>query len=138
MLFTLFLRFILNYYISIATQVKLLTCQYHSVHLQVCSPSLSLSLYILYSGMESGVQHKLTYLNFSPYTFTMSRLFFHLEHFTDGRTPWTSDKLVAGPLHKHRTTQTLNKHIHIPNIDALCGIRTHDLGFRYKQRQIFL
>jgi hypothetical protein len=54
---------------------------------------------------------------------------FH-DHFTDGRTPWTSDHLVARPLPKHRTTQTQNKHIHIPNIHALCGIRTHDPGFR--------
>jgi hypothetical protein len=46
--------------------------------------------------------------------------------FTDGRTPWTSDKFVARPLPKHRTTQTQNKHIHTPNINALCGIRTHD------------
>jgi hypothetical protein len=30
--------------------------------------------------------------------------------FTDGRTPWTSDQLVARPLPKHRTTQTQNKH----------------------------
>jgi hypothetical protein len=52
------------------------------------------------------------------------------DHFTDGRTPWASDQLVARPLPKHRTTQTQNKHIHIPNIHALCGIRTHDLGFR--------
>jgi hypothetical protein len=49
-------------------------------------------------------------------------------HFTDGRTPWTSYQLVARPLPKHRTTQTQNKHI--PNIHALCGIRTHDPGFR--------
>jgi hypothetical protein len=54
---------------------------------------------------------------------------FH-DHFTDGRTPWTRDQLVARPLPKHRTTQTQNKHIHIPNIHALCGIRTHDPGFR--------
>jgi hypothetical protein len=26
--------------------------------------------------------------------------------FTDGRTPWTSERLVARPLPKHRTTQT--------------------------------
>jgi hypothetical protein len=54
---------------------------------------------------------------------------FH-DHFTDSRTPWTSDQLVARPLPKHRTTQTQNKHIHIPNIHALIGIRTHDPGFR--------
>jgi hypothetical protein len=54
---------------------------------------------------------------------------FH-DHFTDGRTPWSGDQLVAKPLPKHRATQTQNKHIHIPNIHALCGIRTHDPGFR--------
>jgi hypothetical protein len=44
-----------------------------------------------------------------------------LDHFTDGRTPWTGDQLVA---------QTQNKRIHTPNIHALCGILTHDPGFR--------
>jgi hypothetical protein len=37
---------------------------------------------------------------------------FH-DYFTDGRTPWTSDQLVARPLPKHMTTQTQNKHIYI-------------------------
>jgi hypothetical protein len=33
--------------------------------------------------------------------------------FTDGRTPWTGDQLVARPLPKHRTTQTQkNAHTH--------------------------
>jgi hypothetical protein len=40
-----------------------------------------------------------------------------------------SDQLFARPLPKYRTTQTQNKHIRIPNIHALCGIRTHDPGF---------
>jgi hypothetical protein len=58
-------------------------------------------------------------------------LCFHFhDHFTDSRTPWTSDQLVARPLSKHRTTQTQNKHIHTPTIHALCGIRTHDPRFR--------
>jgi hypothetical protein len=36
------------------------------------------------------------------YAFTVSRLFFfHFDHFTDGRTPWTRDQLVARPLPKH-------------------------------------
>jgi hypothetical protein len=43
--------------------------------------------------------------------------------FTDGRTPWASDQLVARPLPKHRATQTQNKHIHTPNIHALSGFR---------------
>jgi hypothetical protein len=62
---------------------------------------------------------------------------FH-DHFTDGRTPWTSDQLVARPLPKHRTTQTQNKHTHIPNIHALYGIRTHNPGFRANENSICL
>jgi hypothetical protein len=54
---------------------------------------------------------------------------FH-DHFTDCRTPWTSDQLVARPLPKHRTTQTQNKHVHTTNIHALCGIRNHDPSVR--------
>jgi hypothetical protein len=47
-------------------------------------------------------------------------------HFcTDGRTPWTSDQLVARSLPKHRT-QTQNKRIHTSNIHALSGIWNHD------------
>jgi hypothetical protein len=38
--------------------------------------------------------------------------------------------LVARHLLKHRITQTQNKHIHTPNIHALCGIRTYDHSFR--------
>jgi hypothetical protein len=52
------------------------------------------------------------------------------DHFTDGRTPWTGDQLVARPLPKHRTTKTENKHTYIPIIHALCGIQTHNPGFR--------
>jgi hypothetical protein len=46
-------------------------------------------------------------LNPFPLYITMSRLCFHFDHFTDGRTPWTSDQLVARPLpvHKHRETR---------------------------------
>jgi hypothetical protein len=44
---------------------------------------------------------------------------FH-DHFTDGRTPWTSDQLVARPLPKHRTTQTQNKHIHTHQTSMPC------------------
>jgi hypothetical protein len=32
--------------------------------------------------------------------------------YTDARTPWMSDQLVARPLPAHRTTQTQNKRIH--------------------------
>jgi hypothetical protein len=81
---------------------------------------------------ENNLYEALTYL-FNPFLLypTMSMFFFfHFDHFTDGRTPWTSDQLVARPLSKHRTTQTQNKHVHIPNIHALCRIRIHDPGFR--------
>jgi hypothetical protein len=50
--------------------------------------------------------------------------------FTGGRTPWASDQLLARPLSKYRTSQTQNKHIHTPNIHALCGIRIHDPSLR--------
>jgi hypothetical protein len=62
---------------------------------------------------------------------------FH-DNFTDGRTPWTGDQLVARPLPKYKTTQIHNKHIHIPNIHALYGIRTHDPGFRAREDSICL
>jgi hypothetical protein len=51
----------------------------------------------------------------------------------DGRTPWTSDQLVARPLPKHRITQTqknAHTHTHTPNIHALSVIRTNDPAFR--------
>jgi hypothetical protein len=52
--------------------------------------------------------------------------------FTIGRTPWTSDQLIARPLPKHRREQTQNKHIRVytPNIHALSGIRTYDHSVR--------
>jgi hypothetical protein len=53
-----------------------------------------------------------------------------LGHFTDGRSPWRRDELVARPLPKHRTTHTQNKRIHTPNINALSALRTHGPGFR--------
>jgi hypothetical protein len=43
---------------------------------------------------------------------------FH-DHFTDGRTPWTSDQFVARPLPKHRTAQTQNKHTHFHYEDQI-------------------
>jgi hypothetical protein len=67
------------------------------------------------------------------------RFFTFMIIFTDSRTPWTSDQLVARPLPVHKTTQTQNKNIHISNIHALCGIQTHDPGFRplgYRDRYI--
>jgi hypothetical protein len=49
--------------------------------------------------------------------------------FTDCRTPWTGDQLVARPLPKHRATQT-QKNAHTPKIHALNGIRIHDPGLQ--------
>jgi hypothetical protein len=49
--------------------------------------------------------------------------------FTDGRTPWTSDQLVARPLPKHRTAQTQKKHIHHTSM-PVSGLRTHDPSVR--------
>jgi hypothetical protein len=57
-------------------------------------------------------------------------LFQSSDLFTIGRTPRTSDQLVARPLPRHRTAQTQTKHIHTPNIHALSGIRTHDHSVR--------
>jgi hypothetical protein len=52
---------------------------------------------------------------FIPSSYTLTRVsrfsFLLFNHFTDGRTPWTSDQPVARPLSKHRTTQTqINAH----------------------------
>jgi hypothetical protein len=65
-----------------------------------------------------------------PYGVEVFICFFHFDYFTGGSTPWMSDKLFRRSLPTHKTTQTQNKHIHIPNIHALCGIRTHDPSFR--------
>jgi hypothetical protein len=40
---------------------------------------------------------------------TLAAFFNFLILYTDGRTPWTGDQLVARPLPTHRTTQTQNK-----------------------------
>jgi hypothetical protein len=60
-------------------------------------------------------------------------LFSSLIFFTEGRTPWRSDQLVARPLPKHRKTQTQNKRIHAPNIHALSGIRNHNPGVQVSE-----
>jgi hypothetical protein len=65
----------------------------------------SMPHYVMYAYENS--TYLLTYLIRSSYTFTVSRLFFfHFDHFTDGRTLWTSDQLVARRLPKYRTAQT--------------------------------
>jgi hypothetical protein len=61
-----------------------------------------------------------------------------LNNFTDGRTPRTGDQPVARPLPNHRAIQTQNKRIHTPHIHALCGIQTHDPGFRASEDSTWL
>jgi hypothetical protein len=78
-----------------------------------------------------------TYLIRSSYSI-QCRVFFYFDNFTDGMTLRTSGQPVARPLSKHKTTQTQNKYIHIPNIHALCGIRTHDPGFRASEEKTCL
>jgi hypothetical protein len=45
---------------------------------------------------------------YSPFL-GLGRFFSFLILYTVGRTPWTGDQPVAGPLSTHRTTQTQNK-----------------------------
>jgi hypothetical protein len=85
------------------------------------------SLALLYNS-KIHLNNSLSVWLYSP--LDLGRFFSFLILYTVGRTAWTGDQLVARPLPKHRTTQTQNKHIHVPNIHALCGIRTYDPGFR--------
>jgi hypothetical protein len=48
-----------------------------------------------------------------------STLFSSVIIFHRGRNPWTSDKLVARPLRKQRTTQTQNKSIQTSKVHAV-------------------
>jgi hypothetical protein len=80
-------------------------------------------------GLLEGYLHFSFSLALKPPWAPASNCQFH-DRFIEGRTPWTCDQPVARPLPKHRTTQTQNKHIHIPNIHAFYGIRTCDPGFR--------
>jgi hypothetical protein len=50
-------------------------------------------------------------------------------HFTDGRTPWTSDQPSQG-LYLNRGQHKENKLIHTPTIHAVSEIRTHDPSVR--------
>jgi hypothetical protein len=53
----------------------------------------------------------LTYLLdlFPLYIYSVQVVFF-FDHFTDGRTPWTSGQLITRSVPKHRATQTHTKH----------------------------
>jgi hypothetical protein len=78
------------------------------------------------------------FFNLSLPLWSIGLIYQFLDHFTDGRIPWTGDELVARPLPKHRTTQTQNKRTQLPNIHALCGIRTQDTGFQASEDSICL
>jgi hypothetical protein len=65
------------------------------------------------SGRASSATFERHWENLSTYLWTALPLLFQFhDHFADGRTPWTSDQLIAKPLPKHRTRQTQNKHSH--------------------------
>jgi hypothetical protein len=53
-----------------------------------------------------------------------------LSFYTDGRTPWMSDRPVSRPLPIHRTAQTEQTH---RDIHALSGIRTYDPSVRVSE-----
>jgi hypothetical protein len=85
--------------------------------------------------LRSFVQILVVFLSISliPCSCGVDVFFFHfpLDLYIIGRTPWTSDRLVARPLHKWRTAQTQNKrahihtHTHTQNIHVRSGIRTN-------------
>jgi hypothetical protein len=98
----------------------------------------------IFQNKESGLKHFFVYMGavtcfFLPlaphfgvcsHFWSLGLISQFLDHFTDGRTPWTGDQLVTRPLHIHRTTQTQkNVHTHTSNLHALSGIRTQDPGF---------
>jgi hypothetical protein len=65
-----------------------------------------------------------------PFSYGVEVFRFSLVLCTIGRTPWMSDRLVAGPLPKYKTTQIQNKYTHTPNIHARSGIQTHENSVR--------
>jgi hypothetical protein len=73
-------------------------------------------------------------------TLTVSRfmLFYSLNLYTIGRTPWTGDRPVARPVPKYRTAQTQNKRAHTRNIHAVNGNRTHDHSVRASEDSSYL
>jgi hypothetical protein len=77
------------------------------IELQPSSPSLSrllrwLSIYLTIFLFIYGSR---------VFLLDLGRFFSLLILYTAGRTPWTGDRPVAGPLTTHRTTQTRNKRI---------------------------
>jgi hypothetical protein len=78
------------------------------------APSNLIYYYYYYYPLNFVIIQFLFFISFPliPYSYGSS-LFFSLDLYTIGRTLWTSDRPVARPLPKHRTTQTQNNaHTH--------------------------
>jgi hypothetical protein len=88
--------------------------------------------------LEISVNSFLISIPLIPYSYSVEVFHFSLDLYTIGRTPWTSDRPVARPLPKYRTTKTQNKHTHTPNIHALSAIRTHDHSVRASEDSLCL
>jgi hypothetical protein len=77
------------------------------------------------------ISHSLifAYLMRSSYTFTVSSFFFHLKIL---QAVGLLERVISSSLGLYLNTgqHKQNKHIHIPNIHAFCGIRTNDPVFR--------
>jgi hypothetical protein len=108
---------------SCPSHINITTCKY------CCKRSGENFIYLRYDILFCSTQLTFFPLALQPPWALASDFQFH-DYFTGGRTSRTSDQLLARPLPKRRTAQTQNKHIHIPNIHALCGILTHDSGFQ--------
>jgi hypothetical protein len=56
---------------------------------------------------------------------------------TDGKSPWTSDQLIARPVATQDNTNRINVHIHI-NIHASSRIQTYNPGIQESQDSLCL
>jgi hypothetical protein len=65
---------------------------------------------------------------------TSTKFSVSLRFTTFARAPWAGDELVARPLYLYTNTEK-RTHTQTLNIHTLSGIRTHDPGFRAKERQ---
>jgi hypothetical protein len=74
-----------------------------------------------YSNLQSVIIVRSFFLTFCSTLWSIGHIFHFHDHFTDGRTPWTGDQLVAKPLLKHGITQTQIKCIHTLNMLPCVG-----------------
>jgi hypothetical protein len=95
-------------------------CIFVSVSTSMCYICSYIHILSISSDIELGWNSVACYCDYSnePFFFPVALLAltgpwpllqFRIFFYTDGRTPWTSDKPVARPLPIHRTTQTENK-----------------------------